>query len=124
MANTSGNDDTSRHAVYTASDGPNTLSLRIHASGPSTIESSTKVFTVSRVATLQVNDDIRTTPQLSINIQEHGWFSDVVLFTDICRNQPVPTRPGPVFNNWVHDVLATVRTHYSAQWTENYANFV
>jgi hypothetical protein len=128
MKNIFGNDSSGSHgnghAVYTSSDGPDKLSLRIHVSGHATQTHSVNILTISEVNMLDVGRQHWTRPQSSIPIQEHGWFSDALLFTEICENQPIPTRPGTVCSNWVHDVLATVREHYSMLWVENYGNFV
>ncbi|KAH7350297.1 hypothetical protein BKA66DRAFT_575825 [Pyrenochaeta sp. MPI-SDFR-AT-0127] len=109
------------HRVFTAKKSKSKCNLLcIHITGRSLEQPTNQPFriTQSSVETLEATEEVLT------NVQDHSWFKDVDLFTQICQQQPVPGRPGDEFTNWVHDVLGIVRTQHGTQWQNNNANFV
>jgi hypothetical protein len=106
------------HLVYIGMVPRKKFSFRIHASGHTTsITSKDNEFVVIlQSMTVEYNSNIH---KAQITVQELGWFEDVDLFTEICRDQPVPSRPGSVFHNWISDVFDTVATHHANLWSHN-----
>ncbi|KAF1919397.1 hypothetical protein BDU57DRAFT_140162 [Ampelomyces quisqualis] len=54
-------------------------------------------------------------------VQELGWFKDVAIFTQICRNQTVPAgaQPDHVFDLWISRLLQTLATNNQNSWIPN-----
>ena len=65
-------------------------------------------------------DDFTPGDSPKFTVKEHGWFRDLAVFEQVCRNHPVPNggTPEEIFLNWRDGLLAFLDANHSGDlWT-------
>ncbi|KAJ4367388.1 hypothetical protein N0V83_006970 [Neocucurbitaria cava] len=102
------------HLVYTAlRDG--TITLNIHISGSCTTKHLCNVFFLDQ-QTGNINFEPSSQSAPPAMLQEHGLFTDIDRFADICLKQRVPNQGDDTFKAWRSQVLSVIKEECGAQW--------